>query len=297
MKIVLSIVVFILLGYILFIKKEIKNIYTQLNDYNNMKTRKKIDVDLIDKDIEQLATSINNHIDIHIRSSINQKNSEEELKRAIANVSHDIRTPLTSILGYIQMSKNDNISQEQKEECINIAEARSKSLKNILENFFSLSIIQLPEYVMKMESVNVNSVLYEVISSSYDEFLKHNIEPVIDIKEENIIVIGNKIEINRIIDNIISNLIKYSKGNELIELKQEDKKCILTISNRTKDLKQEDINLFFNRFYKYDLSRNSSESSGLGLSITKSLIEKMNGDIEVKLEDDIVYLICSWNVI
>ncbi|MEG2247203.1 MAG: ATP-binding protein, partial [Peptostreptococcaceae bacterium] len=114
---------------------------------------------------------------------------------------------------------------------------------------------------------------------------------------ENIIVIGNKIEINRIIDNIISNLIKYSKGNELIELKQEDKKCILTISNRTKDLKQEDINLFFNRFYKYDLSRNSSESSGLGLSITKSLIEKMNGDIEVKLEDDIVYLICSWNVI
>lgn len=297
MKIVLSIVVFILLGYILFIKKEIKNIYTQLNDYNNMKTRKKIDVNLIDKDIEKLATSINNHIDIHIRSAINQRNSEDELKRSIANISHDIRTPLTSILGYIQMSKNDNISQEQKEEYINIAESRSKSLRKILENFFSLSIIQSPEYVIKMDSVNINNILYQVISSSYDKFIKYNIEPTIDIKEENIMVIGNKVEINRIIDNLISNLIKYSKGKEVIELKQKDKKCILTISNKTRDLKQEDINLFFNRFYKHDLSRNSSESSGLGLSITKSLIEKMNGDIKVKLENDTVYLICSWNVI
>lgn len=297
MKVILSIIVFILLIYIFLLKREVKNIYNQLKEYNNINTRKKIDINLIDKDIEILATTINNHIDMHIESSINQKNFEDELKRSIVNISHDIRTPLTSILGYIQMSKKEKISTEEKEEYINIAETRTKFLKNILENFFYLSIIQSPEYFIEMEPVNINNILYDVILSSYDKFIDSRIEPYIDIKEENIMVIGSKIEINRIIDNLISNQIKYSIGKECIILEKNNNKCILTISNKVENLNQEDINLFFNRFYKYDLSRTSSESSGLGLPIVKGLIENMNGNVDVKLENDIIYLICSWFII
>lgn len=253
-------------------KKEIRNISNQLREYNEIKIRKKINVNLLDKDIENLASDINDQIDKYIQANISQKNIENELKMAMANISHDIRTPLTAILGYLQMCKNTNISTNQKIEYINIAEKRAKSLKGILENFFSLSVIQSPEYNQEIEEVNINNVLYDVISVNYDKFYDKNIETTIIIKEENIIVRGNKNGINRIIDNLITNLIKYSMGKESITLDKKEDKCILIVSNQVKNLNDEDLNLFFNRFYRYDLSRNSNESSGLGLSIAKSLI-------------------------
>lgn len=296
MEIVLVALVFILLAYLYFLKKEIKSISRQLNEYNHENTRKKIDVKLFDKNIEELAKNINAHIDIHIQSSVRQINIEEEMKRAIANISHDIRTPLTSILGYIQMSQKDGISDLQRQECISIAEKRAKVLKGILEKFFELSIIQSPEYKMDIEYLNLNNILYEVISSTYDKFKENQIEPRIDIKRENIIVVGNKMGITRIVDNLISNLVKYSNGEEHIILDVKDDKAILVISNKSKVLKKEDIECIFDRFYKQDISRSSSESSGLGLSITKKLIENMNGIIEAELKDDKIYFICKWKL-
>lgn len=296
MEIVLVVIVFILLAYLYFLKREIKSISKQLSDYNYENTRKKIDIKLFDKNIEELSKNINTHIDIHIQSSVKQMNTEEEMKRAIANISHDIRTPLTSILGYIQMSQKEGISDLQRKECIKIAEKRSKILKEILEKFFELSIIQSPEYKIDIEYVNLNNMLYEVISSTYDKFKEKQIEPKIDIKKENVIIVGNKMGINRIIDNLISNLVKYSNGGESIKLDQKDGKAVLLISNNTKDLKKEDIECIFDRFYKQDISRSSSESSGLGLAITKKLIESMDGSVNVQYSNNRIEFICKWNL-
>lgn len=294
--IILSILIVILLTYLYFIKKEIRNVTKQLDEYNKEIIRKKIDISLFDKDIEKLTKTINDHIDVHIKSIIKQKDAEDELKRAIANISHDIRTPLTSVLGYMQMSRRDDITYEKRIECINIAESRAKSLKSILEKLFSFSIVQSPEYKMEIEYVNLNNILYEVISSYYDEFKKNNIELNIDIEEDNVVVLGNKIETIRILENLITNLIKYSKGNENIKLKIQKDKGVLIISNKVENLKEEDIKLLFDRFYKQDISRNSCKSSGLGLSIAKTLIEKMEGDINVKLIEDHIYLMCRWRI-
>lgn len=294
--IILSISVIILLTYLYFIKKEIKNIAKQLNEYNRGYTRKKIDISLFDSDIENLAKVINNHINININTTIKQKNTEDELKRAIANISHDIRTPLTSILGYIQMSKREGTSHEKQLECINIAESKANTLKKILEKFFIFSIVESPEYIIELEYINLNDILYELIASFYDEFKNKGMDLNIDIKEENLIVLGNKTDIVRIIENLITNLIKYSKGNEQIKLKKIDGKGMLIISNKVENLSEEDVKLLFNRFYKQDISRNSSKSSGLGLSIAKTLIEKMKGDIDAYLIDDQIYIICSWKI-
>lgn len=294
--IILSISVIILLTYLYFIKKEIKNIYKQLNEYNRGYTRKKIDISLFDRDIENLVRVINDHINISINAVIKQKNTEDELKRAIANISHDIRTPLTSILRYIQMSKREGTSHEKQLECINIAESKSNTLKKILEKLFIFSIVESPEYIIELEYINLNDILYELIASFYDEFKSNGMDLNIDIKEENLIVLGNKTDIVRIIENLMTNLVKYSKGNEQIELKKVDGKGMLIISNKVENLRKEDVKLLFNRFYKQDISRNSSKSSGLGLSITKTLIEKMKGDIDAYLIDDQIYIICSWKI-
>lgn len=138
--IVLIIFLIILLSYIFFIKREIKNIRIQLDEYNNLNSLKKVDITLFDKEIENLAYSINKHIDINIQSQIKQKRLEEEIRKNIANISHDLRTPLTSIIGYIQMIKKGNLSKEKEIEYIDIAERRAKDLQNLLSDFLNFPL-------------------------------------------------------------------------------------------------------------------------------------------------------------
>ncbi len=138
--IVLIIFLLLLLSYVFFMKREMKNITIQLNDYNNLKSLKKIDATLFDKEIENLAYSINKHIDINIQSQIKQKRLEEEIRKNIANISHDLRTPLTSIIGYIQMIKKGNLSKEKQIEYIDIAERRAKDLQNLLSDFLNFQL-------------------------------------------------------------------------------------------------------------------------------------------------------------
>ncbi|ENJ9653581.1 HAMP domain-containing histidine kinase [Clostridium botulinum] len=292
--IVLIIFLLLLLTYVFFMKREIKNITIQLNEYNDLKSLKKIDATLFDKEIENLAYSINKHIDINIQSQIKQKRLEEEIRKNIANISHDLRTPLTSIIGYIQMIKKGNLSKEKQIEYIDIAERRAKDLQNLLSDFFELSIIESPDYYIELEKININNILCEVIASFYNSFLDKNIAPKIDLPKDNIMVIGNEGAIKRVLQNLIVNIIKHSKEDVYIGLKKENNKAVLTTINRCDDIKEEDIDLIFNRFYKKDDARtNKNESNGLGLSISKRLMEKMNGEIYAEVHKDLLHIFCK----
>lgn len=203
--IVLMIFLLLLLSYVFFMKREIKNITIQLNEYNNLKSLKKIDVTLFDKEIENLAYSINKNIDINIQSQIKQKRLEEEIRK--------------------------------------------------------------------------------------------NIAPKIDLPKENIMAIGNEGAIKRVLQNLIVNIIKHSKEDVYIGLKKENNKAVLTTINRCDDIKEEDIDLIFNRFYKKDDARtNKNGSTGLGLSISKRLMEKMNGEIYAEVHKDLLYIFCKWDL-
>ncbi|BDB00702.1 sensor histidine kinase [Clostridium botulinum] len=295
--VVLIIFLLFLLSYIFFMKREIKNITIQLNEYNNLKSLKKIDATLFDKEIENLAYSINKHIDINIQSQIKQKRLEEEIRKNIANISHDLRTPLTSIIGYIQMIKKGNLSKEKQIEYIDIAERRAKDLQNLLSDFFELSVIESPDYYIELQKININNILCEVIVSFYSSFVDKNITPKIDLPKENIMVIGNEGAIKRILQNLIVNMIKHSKENVYISLKKENDKAILTAINKCDNITEGDIELIFNRFYKKDNARtNKNGSTGLGLFISKSLMEKMNGEIYAEVHENLLHIFCEWNL-
>lgn len=296
LKTILVIIIIALLARLFLIKKEIRNMKNQLDRYNIRKTNKKIDVSLFDKDVEALAGSINNHIDMHIESNISQKRTEDELKRAISNISHDIRTPLTSILGYIQISNKSEIDCSKRSEYLNTAENRAKVLQSMLNDLFSLSVVQSPEYELELENMNLNSCLYEVITSYYDNLIENKIEPNINVKDENIIVIGNKNAVSRVLENLITNIIEYSKGEEEITLEKIDDKAVITVSNKVKDITEKDLESLFDRFYKKDTSRNIVNSTGLGLSIAKNLMKLMNGEIVAKIENSKIYIICTWDI-
>ncbi|ANP69293.1 sensor histidine kinase [Clostridium tyrobutyricum] len=292
---ILIVFIMILLSYLIFMKIQIRNIKKQLDDYNSGKLHKKLDIVLLDRDIEGLACSINKHIDINIKTQVNQKNSEAEIKKTIASISHDLRTPLTSVIGYIQMIISNELSLKKQNEYMHIALKRAKSLQALLNDFFQLSIIESHEYKIQNKSININNILCEVITDFYDSFLQKKITPNIDIKEENIIVIGNEVCIKRVIENLINNVIKHARNYVFIELKKDCNEAVLTIINEANGIKENDAKLIFNRFYKGNSSRTVG-NTGLGLSIVKNLMEKMNGHIYAKINKNLLYIFCKWKI-
>lgn len=291
--IISSILAFIFLSHLLFIKKELKNILNQLKNYNIRKTEKKIDITLLDKDIEKMTIEINNLIDLHALSNIEKKSAERELKQAIANISHDLRTPLTSILGYIQLIEKPEVTDEERKEYLAIAKDRAKRLQILLNDFFELSVIESVDHSLKLGKLGLNSIVEEIVINLYDKFNEQQIVPSIKIPQEQMNIIGDESAIKRVIENLVINAIRYSDGNVSITLERNNTKINLTISNDVKDITEKDVELFFNRFYTADQTR-SGKGTGLGLSIAKALMDKMNGKLSAELKDSCLYVKCSW---
>jgi len=291
--IISSILAFIFLSHLLFIKKELKNILNQLKNYNIRKTEKKIDITLLDKDMEKMTIEINNLIDLHALSNIEKKSAERELKQAIANISHDLRTPLTSIMGYIQLIEKPEVTDEERKEYLAIAKDRAKRLQILLNDFFELSVIESVDHSLKLGKLGLNSIVEEIVINLYDKFNEQQIVPSIKIPQEQMNIIGDESAIKRVIENLVINAIRYSDGNVSITLERNNTKINLTISNDVKDITEKDVELFFNRFYTADQTR-SGKGTGLGLSIAKALMDKMNGKLSAELKDSWLYVKCSW---
>ena len=290
----ISIIIFLLLR-LFFINKEIKNIVRQLEHYNNFKTRKKLDINLLNKNIENLAQCINKHMEISKELQIKQSNSKQELKNMISSISHDLRTPLTSITGYLQMLRKDDISNEKRRKYLDIADYRAKDLQELINQFFMLSVIEDSKYNMNLESVNLKEVFIEILASFYDEFTSKNIEPKIEICDKEISVLGDYASIKRVVENLMINISKHSKGEVQVAINVRDSFAELTIIDYIDNANEIQIENLFDRFYKADKARKVN-STGLGLSIVKELMLKMKGNVEAEIQDNKLCIRCIWKL-
>src|SRR5690625_4846826 len=168
--IILFVITGILFARLFSLKKEIKEISQQLQTYNNRKTNKKIDMSLFDKDMESLGLEINKLIDMYVAENRKRVSFDNEQKKTIANISHDLRTPLTSILGYIQMAQEKDVTADERNELLFIANKRAKRLEALLKDFFELSIIESTDHHLKSERINLRNLIIDVIVSFYDRF-------------------------------------------------------------------------------------------------------------------------------
>ncbi|MFD1385968.1 sensor histidine kinase [Oceanobacillus oncorhynchi subsp. oncorhynchi] len=293
--ITLFIVVTIILAIRLFsLKKEMKKITKQLEYYNNQQTNKKVDVALIDKNIENLGLEINKLIDLYVNEHRKRIHFEDEQRQAIANMSHDLRTPLTSILGYIQMTEAADVPEDEKKELLSIAKNRAKRLETLLKDFFELSIIESADHHLKLERINIKNVTIDVLMDFYERFNEKKMEPIIHM-EYDVSIIADKPAVTRVIENLVSNAISHSEGNIIIRLEVKDAIARLIIKNDAHALTEKDVNSMFNRFYMADQSR-LGNSTGLGLSIAKSFMGKMNGRITAQLNDGQLSIVCEWEI-
>ncbi|MCK1997933.1 HAMP domain-containing histidine kinase [Psychrobacillus psychrodurans] len=292
-----TILVIIALGYVLtrlyFLQKEIKRATRQLSDLNKDITDKKVDIRFFDRDIEKLAKEINNQIDLTKKAKAEKSLTENELKQAISYISHDIRTPMTSILGYMQLLESDEITPEIRKEYTSIVKNSAGRLKVLLEDFFELSIIAQADYPVKIEVIKLNHLIVEVLVAFYEEFNKGNIEPTITIPDHDIIITADPSAVKRVIENLVVNAIRHSSEHVTIQLEKLNTSILLTISNSVTQLSEQDLHHMFDRFYKADQTR-TGKGTGLGLPIAKSLMGKMNGNLTAELIENQLFMKCEW---
>lgn len=262
------------------LKKQLRKIEKQV--YN----KERVNITLSDKDIEKLAATINNNMQEQKQVEIDIMNREERLKQNISDIAHDLRTPLASIRGYITLL--DNCTEQEKKEYINIIERKSEELNLLINNFYEISLFDNSSLKIQTTSIDIVQVIMEIVISNYALIKNNEIEIDNRLPEKQIKIYGEELTCKRIIQNLISNSIKYSNGYISIQLDEFDNEVIFTIKNSVLELKESDLEHLFERFYTVDKSRNRS-GSGLGLYIVKLLLKKIGGEVrDISLEDGIL---------
>lgn len=284
----LLVIIFALLLKIFYMRKAIKEIKRGFSEKLYTDTNTPIMLSSHDK----LVSSLANDINVELKELQKQKHryiqGDKELKNAITNISHDLRTPLTTICGYLSL-----LDKEEKSEHIarqlSIIKNRTFALKQLVEELFRYTtIISDTENSVYTETV-INNVLEDCISSYYAIFKEKGITPNINLCEQKIVRSVDKTALLRIFNNIIDNAIKYSEGDLTISLFENGK---IVFSNHTSDLNEIQIGKLFDRFYTVNTAR---KSTGLGLSIAKALIEKMDGNISADYSNNVLSIIIKLN--
>ena len=269
---ILTLVILILLIKIYLLRKGAKEIADAFNDKLITDTNTLIDISTGDTYMRALAASINEQLRLLRKQRHKYLNGDRELKEAVTNISHDLRTPLTAICGYM-----DLLEREEKSETVtrylSLIANRTEALKQLTEELFRYSVILSTQDDMEMENVCVNSVLEESIAGFFGALTERGITPVISITEKRIERKLNKSALSRVFSNILSNILKYSDGDLEIVMREDGQ---IIFSNSASGLNEVWVGKLFDRFFTVEAARNSN---GLGLSIAKSLIEHMGGTI------------------
>lgn len=234
--------------------------------------------------IGMLSDRLNDLLELRRKEKQYYQEKETLIADTYTNLSHDIRTPLTSLDGYFQlMEACENVEEQRR--YLNIIHERIHSLNEMLEELFMFTKLKNESYRLELTSCCINRILKETVFSYYDDWVRREIQPDIQITEEQLYIDGNKQGLSRIIQNVIKNGLDHGEKKIRIVLKQEQNQAVLRISNQVTASEQIDIEHVFDRFYKADAAR-SKTSTGLGLSIAREFVRRMNGEIGAKIEEN-----------
>ncbi|HDR7327115.1 HAMP domain-containing histidine kinase [Bacillus cereus group sp. N18] len=239
-----------------------------------------------DRSLHNIVFSINELIAELEKVRIEAKRYEKSRKQLLSSISHDIRTPLTSIIGYIDALKDGVAASEiEKQEYLKILYMKSNNLKHLVDEIFNMAKLDANEFPLKEEELDFSEVTREVLIDFLPELSKHNIELQVLIPESTCPIIADHLSLMRIIGNLIKNAIYYGKDGKTvgIELLETNTEYELLIWDKGPGIPKHDLQNIFERMYRSEQSRTSSfGSSGLGLSISKALVERNGGHIWVE---------------
>lgn len=275
---ILAVVVLALLLKIHMLKKAAKEIEDAFADRLETDTNTRIDISSGDRSMRRLADAVNRELGRLRAERLRFQQGDTELKQAVTNISHDLRTPLTAICGYLDMLEEEE-KPENVERYVAIIRNRSDMLIRLTEELFRYSIIHSREKELAREPVVINHVLEQSVAAFYTALRERNIIPRIQMPEEKVIRMLDRSALSRVCSNLIHNAIKYSDGDLEVTLEPTGE---IIFANTAEGLDEVQAGRLFDRFYTVETAR---RSTGLGLAIARNLVEQMGGTITSEYED------------
>jgi signal transduction histidine kinase len=267
------------------INKELHEISEKLAEIIEHKTAEKVLLQTDQYSIQLLLIQINRLLDYNQKISADYVRTKTSLRKMISNMSHDLKTPLTVILGYVEKLKlNGNLGKDEKDSTTLRLYEKVLGLITLLNQFFDLVKIESDDYLIPLSKISLNEICRKNVLEFYDLLLSKGLQVEINIPDQNFYILGNEHALNRILSNLISNSIRYGSDGGVfgLTLRKEEETIAVDIWDKGKGIAEVHQDRVFDRLYTLDDARNPQfQGSGLGLSISKRLTEAMNGSIHL----------------
>ncbi len=272
-----------LLVYLLVLRRSIRETAEELEEKLRTDTNTLISISSGDRTVRRLAAQINRQLQALRRERLRLQSGNDELTDAVTNISHDLRTPLTAICGYLDLLEQEPQS-ESSARYLAILRERTEAMCSLTEELFRYSVITAAAEELKREPVCLNAVLEQSLAGLYGALSARGIEPEIQIPANAVTRELDAAALRRIFDNLLSNAVKYSDGDLAVSLLPDG---TVTFSNSARTLSRVQAERLFDRFYTVETARSST---GLGLSIAKLLTEKMGGTASAEYEGGTLHI-------
>ena len=280
--VVLSILVITLLIRVVTTNIELKNITRELKEITEKDTNLLLSTSSGDKSIKILVDSLNKELKKLLSLKREYSKGIFDVKKSAENIAHDIRTPLTAIKGYVDLLEEEELSEEGRK-YLDIIRGRTQYLKSLTDELF-LSLSMKSRGVLNLSDIDAKSILEEALVSNYKEFEKKGMTPSFITPNEKVIIKADSKALYRVYSNIISNALKYGEGEFKVEM---DEKGNTIFSNLAPNMDSVEANRLLDRYYTIS---DAKASSGIGLSISKEILQEMGGELKVKLENNRRYI-------
>ncbi len=299
MVFLLELLLFGFAGYkIIKILKEFSQIENKLKEMYEGNNQNKLNESEFSTTFQNTVKYVND-ISNGLENAIQDRTKSERLKaELITNVSHDIKTPLTSIINYVDLLKQENIENEKANEYIGILDSKSQRLKKLTEDLIEASKVSTGNISLKLEKINIVELINQAIGEFEDKFTSKGLQIYFDTKENIVEIMADSRYMYRVIENLFSNISKYALENSrvYIDIRKFDKQVYIEMKNISKDKLNISADELMQRFVRGDKSRNT-EGSGLGISIAQNLTELQNGKFDLRLDGDLFKVELRFDII
>lgn len=279
----------------LMLKREIRKLSDRIGQLACGATEQILDISLIDRDLERLAGLLNAYFAGQRTCVAEALRHEEHLKASVADISHDLRTPLTVILGHLQLLREYPLDPEQQRR-VETALKKAGRMKELTESFYELSVFDR-DRSLRWERINLSNLMMDFLTENAPLFEERQLRPRIGLPDTSVYVRADRKLLERILQNLLTNAVRYTAGEIDITLSErEEGKILLQIDNTAENADSIDVDRLFDRFYTADPSRHGG-STGLGLAVVKLLAEKLGGNVSAGIDSGVLsmkLILSSW---
>lgn len=274
-------------------RRALKGAAAQLRELTRGGSTARLRMAVPNRAAEELLEGVNLLLELRREDQSRWLERERSLRQQIANVSHDLRTPLTSILGYLQLLEDPKLPEGERREYLAVVESRAKALQSLITGFYDLSRLEGGEYPLEQEPVNLYTSLSGLLAAFYNDFTDRNFDMTVELAEHLPPVQADNGGVLRVFTNLIRNALDHGRGKMTVRLWQEGERVVSLFANETDELTAEDLPHIFDRFFTSDKMR-TGRNTGLGLAIVKTLAEQMGCQLTAELTDGMFAIRVQW---